>query len=185
MNVSDQMLIERVIKRGDKQAYSHLVRRYQSDLRLSLRQLCRGDTALADDMAQEAFIKAYRAIASFRADAKFSTWLYRIAFNVTVSHFRKKQAVIDQEIAAIVDQESSSFSKAEIAIDVEKAMNQLSDNQRAAVHLCLDRGFSHSEAADIMDIPLGTVKTHLLRGREKLKSHLADWYLNGMCKEVS
>ncbi len=79
MSVPDQELIARVVSRKDQHAFAQLVLRYQSQLRTWARRLCNGDTHLADELAQETFMKAYAALGAFRAEAKFSTWLYRIA----------------------------------------------------------------------------------------------------------
>ena len=177
MNLDDEDLIRRVVEDGDQRAYAQLVRRYQSQLRFSLRQLCDGDQGLADDMAQEAFIKAYKALPAFRGDARFSTWLYRIAYNLVMSHKRKNAPVVDQE-AVDNAQSQQSVEEAQqlgMARDLNSAMGELSDAQRQAVHLCMQRGFSHEEAASIMKLPLGTVKSHVNRARSKLQSLLQAW----------
>ncbi|MFD1216458.1 MULTISPECIES: sigma-70 family RNA polymerase sigma factor [Microbulbifer] len=177
MNLTDEELIRRVVEDGDQRAYAQLVRSYQSQLRYSLRQLCDGDQGLADDMAQEAFIKAYKALPAFRGDARFSTWLYRIAYNLVMSHKRKNAPDVDQEA---VDRAQSQESVEEsqqlgMARDLNSAMGELSEAQRQAVHLCMQRGFSHEEAASIMKLPLGTVKSHVNRARAKLQSLLQAW----------
>jgi RNA polymerase sigma-70 factor (ECF subfamily) len=177
MDLNDEELIRRVVQDGDQRAYAQLVRRYQSQLRFSLRQLCNGDQALADDMAQEAFIKAYKALPAFRGDARFSTWLYRIAYNLVMSYKRKNTPDIDQD-AVDRAQGSESHEEAErlsMARDLNAAMGELSSAQRQAVHLCMQRGFSHEEAASIMKLPLGTVKSHVNRARAKLQELLQPW----------
>lgn len=174
MELSEQTLIDRVIKSDDRHAYSTLVRRYQSQIRQSLRHWCKGDHALADDLAQETFLKAYRALPGFRSDARFSSWLYRIAYNVMISHFRKQPLETAEESLEITD-ERNSFAALDAKRDIRAAMAQLSQEQQNAVHLCLELGFSHQEAADIMSMPLGTVKTNVLRGKERLQSLLSSW----------
>ncbi|TQV84623.1 sigma-70 family RNA polymerase sigma factor [Exilibacterium tricleocarpae] len=174
MTVSDLDLVRRTQQHRDHYAYSQLVRRYQSRLRTSLRGWCRGDHALAEDLAQEAFIKAYQALGNFRGEAQFGTWLYRIAYNVMVSQ-RRKQATGTGDTASELPEVPTEPQRADIARDLDTAMAQLSEPQRVAIHLCLQRGFSHQEAAQIMDIPLGSVKTHVLRGKQKLQSLLAPW----------
>ncbi len=174
MEISESSLIARVVKSGDQHAYSQLVRRYQSQIRQSLRQWCKEDHALADDLAQETFIKAYRALSGFRSDAKFSTWLYRIAYNVMVSYFRKQPKQVEHTEVEAVDERNEMLAQ-EARRDIRAAMTQLSPEQQNAVHLCLQLGFSHQEAADIMSMPLGTVKTNVLRGKEKLQSLLSSW----------
>ncbi len=192
MEVSDQELIRRVTKGGDRHAYSQLVRRYQSPLRYSLQRWCHGDFSLAEDLAQEAFIKAYQALPGFRREARFSTWLYKIAYNVMLSHQRKKRldtlcSEEEVERASVSSVEKTSNQMTGMAgvdanRDVAAALAQLSDGQQQAIHLCLQRGFSHQETAEIMNIPLGSVKTHVLRGKKKLQALLKSWQ-NGVVND--
>ena len=86
--LSDQMLIQSVVASKSHNAFASLVKRYQSGLRYSLRQITGGDEMLADDIAQETFIKAFKSIAMFNGQSKFSSWLYRIAYNLFISHHR-------------------------------------------------------------------------------------------------
>ncbi|KUJ84560.1 RNA polymerase subunit sigma-24 [Microbulbifer flavimaris] len=177
MDLNDEELIRRIVEDGDQRAYAQLVRRYQSQLRFSLRQLCDGDQGLADDMAQEAFIKAYKALPAFRGDARFSTWLYRIAYNLVMSHKRKNAPEVNQELVDRAQAEESVEESQQLGMarDLHSAMEELSEAQRQAVHLCMQRGFSHEEAASIMKLPLGTVKSHVNRARAKLQSLLQAW----------
>lgn len=176
MSVSDQALIARVVASRDQHAFAQLVLRYQSPLRLWARRLCDGDSHLADDLAQETFMKAYGAIAAFRSEAKFSTWLYRIAFNIAANRWRSKKmawcSLDDNEDIASEVCELKQFS---LKKDVGTAMQQLSPAQQLAIRLCFEDGFSHEEAASIMGVPLGTLKTHVLRGKQKLQALLAAW----------
>ncbi len=192
MEVSDQELIRRVTKGGDRHAYSQLVRRYQSPLRYSLQRWCHGDFSLAEDLAQEAFIKAYQALPGFRSEARFSTWLYKIAYNVMLSHQRKKrldtlcsEEEVERASVSSVEKTSNQMTGMEgvdANRDVAAALAQLSDGQQQAIHLCLQRGFSHQETAEIMNIPLGSVKTHVLRGKKKLQALLKSWQ-NGVVND--
>jgi len=174
MSVSDQALIERVVARQDQHAFAQLVLRYQSRLRVWARRLCNGDAHLADDLAQETFIKAHAALPAFRADAKFSTWLYRIAFNIAASRWRTRKlqwcSLDDNDLPDECNMRGLDMSR-----DVESALLQLSEPQQLAIRLCYQEGFSHNEVADIMGIPLGTAKTHILRGKQKLEELLASW----------
>lgn len=176
MSMSDQELIARVVKRGDQHAFAQLVLRYQSQLRIWARRLCNGDTHMADDLAQETFIKAYAALGSFRAEARFSTWLYRIAFNVAANRWRSKKiewCELDDNEDLEADQ--CSLQQFHAQKDVEAAMQTLSAGQQMAIRLCYEDGFSHEEAASIMGVPLGTVKTHIARGKQKLQILLVSW----------
>ena len=176
MSISDAELIARVIHSKDQHAFAQLVLRYQSPLRLWARRLCDGDTHLADDLAQETFIKAYGALSAFRAEAKFSTWLYRIAFNVAANRWRSKKlqwCSLDHSDELVAEQ--CTLTQFDAKRDLEAAMLQLSAAQQLAVRLCYDDGFSHEEAASIMGVPLGTIKTHVLRGKKKLQLLLSAW----------
>ncbi|MBB3167461.1 sigma-70 family RNA polymerase sigma factor [Simiduia aestuariiviva] len=168
-------LIKRVLQFGDQHAFAQLVQQHQSALRYSLRQWVGWDTSLADDLAQEVFLKAYRKLHQFQAQAKFSTWLYRIAYTTWLNYIDKQrvqEAPLDELTEARCDK---SIQQAGAAIDIERALRQLTVPQRVAIHLCLQRGFSHGDAADIMNLPLGTVKTHVNRGREQLTHLMRDY----------
>jgi RNA polymerase sigma-70 factor (ECF subfamily) len=176
VEASDEELARRAARPGGSQAFAVLVNRHQSEIRRSLRRLTRGNAALADDLAQEAFIKAYRSLAGFRGDSSFRTWLYRIAYRGFLSELRRNerqtQALGEQH--AVTEAGDGTEAKAFME-DFEVALRQLTPAQRDAVHFSLQRGFSHPEIADIMDLPIGTVKTHVLRGRQKLQALLSDW----------
>ena len=106
MELTDADLLARVIVEGDQHAFGELVRRHQSPVRGLLRQLVRADVELADDLAQETFIRAYKNIRSFRGEAKFSTWLYRIAYNVFRENARKRKELVgidEEQLQAKVD----------------------------------------------------------------------------------
>lgn len=174
--VPDQELIQRVVTRQDQHAFSQLVLRYQSQLRVWARRLCDGDSHMADDLAQEAFIKAYKALSAFRAESKFSTWLYRILFNIAANRWRNKKiqwAELDEN--EDIEAEHSEIDHYHAKKDLSAAMELLSQAQKMAIALCFEEGFSHDEAAQIMGVPLGTLKTHVNRAKQKLQIHLSAW----------
>jgi len=185
--LSDAELIARVVVRDDRHAFSELVRRYQSAVRTTLRRLTSGNLALADDLAQETFMLAYRNLASFRQEAKFSTWLYRIATNAFLADARKRKEELlgdrddelpDDEGAEREDDalgDSELERSASLSMDMARAMAVLSDAERAAIVQCYHTDLSHEEAAQVLNCPVGTVKTHILRAKQKLKSRLAAW----------
>ncbi|MCP8899689.1 RNA polymerase sigma factor [Gilvimarinus xylanilyticus] len=176
MDIPDKELIARAVKHQDRHAYSQLVRRHQSRLRQALRNLCNGDDALADDMAQEAFIKAYKALPGFKGQAQFFTWLYQIARNQLMSHYRKKLPEPDSEKVDRLNADTASDETCELTRrDLHRAMSQLSAAQREALHLTYQLGHSNEEAARLMQVPEGTIKSHILRGKAKLKTLLQDW----------
>ncbi len=169
----DLTLIRRAGKDDDHEAFAELVRRYQSRLRYSLRQLTGHDEALADDLAQETFIKAHRHLATFRGEAQFYTWLYRIAWHCFSDHCRRKGR--QQVDGPPPDTGYSVHERDDLHVDFARALMKLPPEQRMAVHLHLQREFTHSEIAEIMGRPLGTVKSHISRGRVILQKHLEDW----------
>ena len=179
---ADHALISRVLLKNDRNAFAELVRRHQSALRASLRKMTGGQFALADDIAQETFILAWKNIQSFRHEAKFSTWLYRIAFNAWQSEVRKKHEVLlaDENLPATevehhyVEAESHQTG---LRYDLTRAMAQLTEAERAAIIQCYYHDLSHDEAAYVLGIPIGTVKTHILKAKEKMRTALADYQL--------
>ncbi len=175
MSLTDADLVARVLLEDDHHAFAELVRRHQSAVRGLLRQLARSDLALADDLAQEAFLRAYKNIRSFRGEAKFSTWLYRIAYNCFREDARRRKELVGiDETQLEIEQDPQTVDPA-LRQDLMQALQLLPIHERAAVLLCCQSGLSHDEAARVLDIPLGTVKTNVLRGREKLKKMLAAW----------
>ena len=175
MELTDADLIARVLVDDDQHAFGELVRRNQSAVRGMLRQLTRTDLALADDLAQETFIRAYKNIRSFRGEAKFSTWLYRIAYNCFREDARKRKELVGVNEDQWQRELDPHTVDAGLRHDLMHALNLLPLHERSAVMLCCQQGLSHDEAARVLDIPLGTVKTNVLRGREKLKKTLAAW----------
>lgn len=175
MELTDADLLARVLVDGDQHAFGELVRRHQSAVRGLLRQLTRTDVALADDLAQESFLRAYKNIRSFRGEAKFSTWLYRIAYNVFRDDARKRKELVGVDEAQLASELDPQSPDPALRHDLMNALASLPLHERSAIVLCCQNGLSHDEAARVLDIPLGTVKTNVLRGREKLKKILSAW----------
>ena len=175
MPLNDADLVARVLVDDDHHAFAELVRNHQSTVRGLLRQLTRSDLALADDLAQETFLRAYKNIRSFRGEAKFSTWLYRIAYNCFREEARKRKELVGIDETQLAAQEDPQTVDPALRHDLMHALQLLPLHERSAILLCCQNGLSHDEAARVLDIPLGTVKTNVLRGREKLKKTLAAW----------
>ena len=180
--ISDAQLIARVVVQDDRHAFSELVRRHQSAVRATLRRLAAGNAALADDLAQETFLLAYRNLKSFRQDAAFATWLYRIAYNVFLGHARKTKELAmpddaDLEAGPWTDGEVPSTVERQVTLktDLDRAMSVLSDAERGAIVQCYHKDLSHEEAAIVLGCPVGTVKTNILRAKQKLKARLLAW----------
>ena len=183
--VTDAQLIARALVTDDRHAFAELVRRHQSTVRACLRRLTAGNHALADDLAQETFVLAWRNLKSFRQEAKFSTWLYRIATNCWLADARKRreellgdraEMLADEDADAMphIDEVHGDHARgAALKLDLERAMAVLSDAERAAIVQCYHNDLTHEEAAYVLGCPVGTVKTHVLRGKQKLKAALA------------
>lgn len=177
--LTDSDLIARVLTRGDQHAFGELVRRHQSPLRGFLSRLTRGDGHRADDLAQETFLKAWKNLDSYRGDARFSTWLFGIACNEFRSAARKRAEwlaadLADENVASEIEAEASaSAPDPALRVDLEAALQRLNTLERAAILLCCQNGFSHDEAARILERPAGTVKTSILRGKQKLRRLLS------------
>lgn len=181
----DQQLVERV-QRGDKLAFELLVAKYQRKLARLLSRLIRNPTEV-EDVSQETFIKAYRALPSFRGDSAFYTWLYRIGINTAknylVSQGRRAPTTTDfnaEEAEAFDDAdqlrdnntpENELMSK-QIAATVNKAMDSLPDELRTALTLREIDGMSYEDIAEIMNCPIGTVRSRIFRAREAVAERL-------------
>src|SRR4051794_144591 len=163
-SVTDAQLIARVLVQDDRHAFSELVRRYQSAVRNTLRRLTNGNHALADDLAQETFLLAYRNLKSFRQEARFSTWLYRIATNAFLADVRRRKEELlgdaDALIAdddtggeAVGDHEGDHAHAVGLKLDMDGALARLSSGERAAIIQCYHNDLSHEEAAYVLDCP--------------------------------
>lgn len=162
----------RAARAGSQAAFGRLVERHQRGLRVFLR---RAAGAEADDVAQEAFVTAWSSLARLRADEGFRPWLYGIAWRKALTHSRSaaRSARRAHDWTLERDGEGSGLA-AEDRMALESAMAALAPDQRAAVTLCLADGWSHGEAADALGLPLGTIKSHVARGRDKLLGVLGD-----------
>ena len=185
--VTDASLIARAAVADDRHAFAELVKRHQSAVRATLRRLTAGNHALADDLAQETFVLAWRNLKSFRQEAKFSTWLYRIATNCWLADARKrKEELLGDRMDSVGDEDdgmphiagevhADHAKGASLKMDLERALSALSEGERAAIVQCYHNDLTHEEAAYVLGCPVGTVKTHVLRGKQKLKAALASY----------
>jgi RNA polymerase sigma-70 factor (ECF subfamily) len=172
VSFTDTDLIARVLSREDHNAFAELVRRYQSPVRAVLTRMTRGDSHLADDLAQETFLKAWTKLRTYRGGGRFSTWLFGIAFNEFRMAARSKKEMALEDLPEQPPETAANESNSPLHLDLTEALKRISSDERAAVLLCCQNGLSHEEAAQVLDCPLGTVKTNILRGREKLKRYL-------------
>ena len=175
MSFTDADLIARVLVREDANAFGELVRRYQSPVRGFLARMTRGDAHLADDLAQETFLKAWKKLHTFRGTAQLSTWLFGIAYNEFRGAARRRKELAIEDVGDMPE-ESTTTADLQLHLDLTEALQRLNSNERAALVLCCQNGLSHEEAAGVLDCPLGTVKTNVLRGKEKLRKWLGIAY---------
>jgi len=173
--VEDAPLIARVVADDDRHAFATLVRRHQSAVRGFLLRLCCGDGALADDVAQETFLRAYQRIGTYRSEGGFDSWLFSIAYRAFASEKRRRHWSAEElkEVPEAVEPDVRQAN--ETAADIARAMRQLREPERACLSLCYQWGMSHQEMANVLDYPVGTVKTHIARGKEKLRAHLSSY----------
>ena len=158
---------------GDRTAFAALVQAHQGYLRKLLGRVCRGDQARADDLAQEAFVRAWRALPGFRGEARFRTWLTRLAYSALAAE-RPALPLLD-DAAPDLEAHSDFAPGVDLRIDLDRALAGLSEPQRHALLLCYGADLSHSEAALILGWPLGTLKTQVLRAKARLRAQLSAW----------
>jgi RNA polymerase sigma-70 factor (ECF subfamily) len=181
---TDLMLVERTVA-GDQRAFELLVIKYQRRIQRLIGRMVR-DVDLVEDIAQETFIRAYRALAQFRGEAQFYTWLYRIAVNTAKKALGdlKRDPLVSQGALRGGDEEDETsglenelttsetpetvLAAKEIAATVNSAMEALPDELRQAITLREIEGLSYEEIAEVMDCPIGTVRSRIFRAREAI-----------------
>ena len=180
----DAEIVTRV-QGGDKSAFNLLVLKYQHKVTKLVARYVR-DSAEVQDVTQEAFIKAYRALANFRGDSAFYTWLYRIAINTAKSYLvsqgrRPPNSDIDAETAEVLDGGGSlreiatperNMLRDEIANTVQRVVAGLPEDLRTAITLREIDGLSYEDIAQVMDCPIGTVRSRIFRAREAIDNEL-------------
>ena len=180
---SDDPLEKRAVaavKAGDAEAYDYLVAKYMKRV-VSIAWNCVRNTHDAEDLAQEAFVKAYRNIGRFRSDEPFGPWIYRIVTNLALdtlkhrSRFRHEE-LADARPAGRRDEADLPALTNEIAARIDAALERLPEHQRAVARLNLVEGFDHAEVAAMMGLAEGTVRSHLSLARRKLRELLSDLY---------
>lgn len=185
---ADALLVERA-KRGDVRAFEMLVVKYQRRIERLVARMVRDD-GLVQDIAQETFIRAYRALPQFRGESAFYTWLYRIAVNTAkkaLVELRRDPLVTEGSLASSDDGDETSrvenelsdgatpdalLASREIAAAVNAAIEALSEDLRQAITLREIEGLSYEEIADVMNCPIGTVRSRIFRAREAIATRL-------------
>jgi len=186
--VDESELILRT-RQGDLEAYDDLVRRFQERIYATIYHMT-GNHEDANDLAQETFIKAYQAIASFKGDASFFTWLYRIAVNRTINFLKQRRnknnlslndldinAEHDPDLVALVSDKTPrrDAGLAELQEKLNAAMQRLSETHRLVVTLHDVQGLPHEEIARIMGCNVGTVRSRLFYARQQMQAYLSDY----------
>ncbi len=186
-HASDLVLVERTLG-GDQRAYSLLVLKYQRRIQRLIGRMVR-DVDLVEDIAQETFIRAYRALHQFRGDSQFYTWLYRIAVNTAKKFLLelKRDPTVSGSFMASEEEDETSWQKSEprsdetpetvlaakeIAAVVNAAMDELADDLKEAIVLREIEGLSYEEISLAMDCPIGTVRSRIFRAREAISARI-------------
>jgi len=184
--VTDQQLVERV-QRGDKHAFDLLVLKYQHKIVGLVGRYLR-DQSEVQDVTQEAFIKAYRALPRFRGDSQFYTWLYRIAINTAKNYLvsrsrRPPDTDIDvtegefQDNSAVlrdIENPENALASEQLEEVIYQAIEDLPEELKVAVTLREFEGLSYEEIAEVMECPVGTVRSRIFRARESIEKKIAD-----------
>ena len=159
---------------GDRRAYGELVRRHGSAVRGLLRRLG-ADSATADDLAQDAFITGFEQAAEFRGEGTFGAWIKKIAARLYLRKVKREARLIFSDTVEPAEDVMARDASGDAAsrIDLDEALKTLSRGERLCVSLCYGADWSHAEAAEALNIPIGTVKSHVKRGLDKLRAKLA------------
>ena len=186
--VDEQLLVKRA-RQGDLAAYDELVRRYQERIYATVYHMTSNHED-ANDLAQEAFIKAFQALKSFKGGSSFYTWVYRIAVNKTINFLKQRRnkaqislndldftAEHDPELVALISEKTPrrEINLSELQERLNMAMQKLSEPHRLVVTLHDVQGLSHEEIAEIMDCNIGTVRSRLFYARQQLQAYLSDY----------
>ncbi len=177
---SPEALVVGFARTGDRNAFAELVQRRQSWIRNLMRRCC-GDPTLADDLAQQVFLQAWRKISHLRQPDRFGPWLKRLAINLWLQHLRANDALRD---AAEYDEATQAPQDAtSVAMDLDHALATLSKPERLCVVLSYREGMTHAEIAEAVDVPLGTVKSHIRRGTQHLRQLLSAYRETSQAEE--
>ena len=187
---TDDRILAAQAAEGRQRAFRELLRRYERPVFSLIYRMVR-DRSLAEDLSQEAFIRAFNAIASYNPGYKFSSWIFKIAHNLTIDHLRKKridtislhgsphalteeaQARTRPVVESLDERPDAYVENLELGSQIESAIGKLRPQYRTVTLLRHVEGYSYREIAEIMELPLGTVKTYIHRARLELKEALA------------
>jgi RNA polymerase sigma-70 factor (ECF subfamily) len=185
----DEMVLVQRARQGELAAYDELVRRYQERIYATVYHMTSNHED-ANDLAQEAFIKGYQALKSFKGGSSFYTWVYRIAVNKTINFLKQRKnkaqmslddldfnAEHDPDLVALISEKTPrrEINLAELQEKLNTAMQKLSEPHRLVVTLHDVQGMSHEEIAKVMDCNIGTVRSRLFYARQQLQAYLSDY----------
>jgi RNA polymerase sigma-70 factor (ECF subfamily) len=167
---SQEAFLVNLARKGDRNAFEELVGRKQNQVRNLMRRCC-GDATLADDLAQQTFLQAWRTIHRLQRPSRFGAWLKRVAINTWLQQVRKN----DPLKSADADEQSlpSAKESTDLAMDLDSALAELPDPVRLCIVLSYHERMTHEEIAALTGTPLGTVKSHIRRGTQRLQKLLA------------
>ena len=157
---------------GERAAFGELARRHAPAVRGLLRRMG-ANAAEGDDVAQDAFLAAFQSIADFRGEGTFAAWVKRIAARLYLKRLQRERRLALLTDDGVAGETEAIVSDRDSLIDLDEALRLLSPAERLSVSLCYGAGLSHGEAAEALNLPLGTVKSHVKRGLEKLRARLA------------
>jgi RNA polymerase sigma-70 factor (ECF subfamily) len=167
---SPEALLVGLARSGDRGAFAELVNRRQVWIRNLMRRFC-GDATLADDLAQQVFLQAWRKIPALQQPSRFAAWLKRTAINVWLQHVRRNDPLRHAE-----EQDGTKSARSDttsVAMDLDMALSTLADDVRLCIVLSYHEGMTHGEIEQHTGMPLGTVKSHIRRGTQRLQEQLA------------
>jgi len=178
---SPELLVIGLACTGDQRAFAELVKRRQSWIRNLMRRCC-GDVNLADDLAQQVFLQAWRNIRQLREPGSFGGWLKRLAISTWLQHQRKNDAL--QGAEELVESYAANKNTTSLAMDLDTALATLPDPVRLCVVLSYHERMTHGEIAALTDMPLGTVKSHIRRGTQNLQQLLSSYSVTSGIEEA-
>jgi RNA polymerase sigma-70 factor (ECF subfamily) len=173
MDAAEEARLIGLARKGDMRAFGQLVDAHQSAVRAFLRRLV-GSHADADDLAQEAFARAWEALDRYDGSSRLRTFICGVAFQYwrRARRAQSRRQAREDAYAELADSASEPPARAAQRLALRKAMDDLPEDQRAVLALCLGQDFTHAEAAEALSLPLGTVKSHVTRGRARLQAAL-------------
>jgi RNA polymerase sigma-70 factor (ECF subfamily) len=163
-------IVARATAFHDERAFGLLVEKYQSPLRRFFLSQTLGNVQLSEDLAQETFIKAWHSIGNFKSMARFSTWLFRIGYNVLYDYHRSQHLTDDLDSSEAMRQNSESAPEG-LSMDLIKALQTLNEKERTCITLQLIEGYPIDKISEITEMPQNTIKSHLRRGKDKLTDY--------------